>query len=154
MNKIILKNFSYMAIGFLVTFVLYRTSLFMIRNSLEEISGHSQAFYLAIVQFIIMPLCLIVGSTISGYLIPPVLVRRSLLSYLFISPGIYVALFYFSLLGLLAYSLSAGKSNSACIIYSIIASLAWVSISTLSTRLGIYLQRKTVVHTAFEPDAE
>lgn len=146
-----MKKISYVILGGAISIGLYIAIVFLIVTPIQRSSGHSPESYLGIVFLIIMPICLIIGSAISGYLIQPIMGHRSLLRYLFVSPGIYAALF-----SLLPTLFQIGKLIPSFVVFSIISSLTWGVISVFGTRLGIYLKDRKVrqSNNQLKPDAQ
>lgn len=132
-----MKKLAYVVLGVAISIALYLATVFIIITPLQKTSGHSPEAYMGLVFLIVMPICFIVGSAISGYLIQPLLGHRSLLTYIFISPGVYAALF-----SVLPTLFQIGRLIPDFVIFSIISSSVWGCISVAGTHIGIYLKDK------------
>ena len=74
-----MKKKLYVILGIVVSLALYFFILYGFISSIQKSAGRSPEAYLGIVMMVIMPLCLIVGSMISGYLIQPLMKKRTIL---------------------------------------------------------------------------
>lgn len=119
-----LKKVSYIFLGGIITGALFYLILFLVERTQPELS-----VFINLAIFIIMPLSVIVGSAVTGYLIKPIHGARSLLNYIFLSPGIYISVIVLFF-------------NYRDFFDFFILSLLWGCLSVLGSLLGLHLRDK------------
>lgn len=134
-----MKKILYVFLGMAISVLLYFGVIFIFINPIQRSSGHSPESYLSFMFMIILPLCIFLGSLISGYLIHPLLKHRSFIKYLLISPG-----FYLGLSSLIPTVIQAGNLMHGFIYFSIISSVVWLVTSVIGTRLGLFIKEKGI----------
>jgi hypothetical protein len=144
-----MKKTGYVLLGLGISTLLYLAFLYLISLAIGRAFG-DQYWWLFFI--IIVPVCLIIGSFFSGYLIQPHMKQRSFFRYLLISPGVYLSLVgLVPLLVYLAQSLVQHSSIQpvgipAAIIYLVpaILSLEWIVASFIGTRIGVFLRDRRI----------
>src|SRR5512141_2964380 len=90
--------------GLAVSLLLYYASIWAIVSPLQKSSGREPEAYMGLVFVIIMPACLLVGSTLSGYYLRDTTKKHSAQSVIVSSPGLY-----YGILTLIPILLQAGS---------------------------------------------
>lgn len=116
-----MKKILYVILGIVVSLALYFFIVYAFISPIQKSAGRSPESYLGIVMMVIMPLCLMVGSMISGHLIQPLMKKRTIIGYLVISPGLYFAY--------------------AVILFPF-CTIIWIIISIIGTYLGVFIKDK------------
>jgi hypothetical protein len=144
-----MKKIGYVLLGLGVSILLYLPFLYLIPLAIRRTPGKH---YSLIAFMIILPVCLIIGSLLSGYLIQPHMKQRSFFRYLLISPGVYLSLagLVTLLVSLAPLLTQPGKIQSVgyiiylVIIYLVIIFLEWIVTSFIGTRIGIFLKDRRI----------
>jgi hypothetical protein len=125
-----MKKFSYVLLGGIISVALYFFVVFVLVAPIQRATGHSAESFLGLAFLIVMPVSLIVGSAVTGYLIQPIIGERSLQKYIYINPGVY--------LGLLTIFFNFRQLFAEFFLLSVV----WGFISAPGLRLGLRLRDK------------
>jgi len=145
-----MKKIGYVLLGLgiiILCVLFYMAFLYLISRAIGRAHGEQ---YLWVVFIIFMPVCFIIGSCFSGYLIQPHMKQRSFFRYLLISPGVYLSLV--GLVPALVYlaqllyqpqpSDFPPKGFVAAII--LFGYLEWIVASFVGTRIGVFLRDRRI----------
>ena len=132
-----MKRVLYIITGAGVTILLYSIALLLVINPMIKSSGESPESYMGFALMVILPLCLLVGSIVSGYLAQPFLKQRSALEYLVMSPGFYLAIAF-----LIPALIQARTLERVLLLLSIRSAMIWIFVSFVGTRLGVFFRDK------------
>ncbi|MGB8959503.1 MAG: hypothetical protein WCC00_10905 [Candidatus Aminicenantales bacterium] len=114
----------------------------MIATSLFSRSSHYAPFIF--ISLVIAPLSLLAGSFLTGFLAQPS-VKKAGLSYLLLSPGLYLALGWFFYWIVLPEEISGFES------LAILSSITWTAFSSLGVFLGFkFRTRKRYPPVSFD----
>lgn len=130
-----MKKVLYVITGAGVTILFYSIALFLVINPMIKSSGETPESYMGIALMVILPLCLLAGSFVSGYLVQPLLKQRSALEYLMMSPGSYVAIAY-----LIPTFIQARTLERVFLFFSLLSAMLWIIASFAGTRLGVFFR--------------
>ena len=135
--KRILKLGGYMLTGFVIGSLLCILLSLMTLMIIRPIfGGGSPESYLPILPLIIMPICFLIGSFVTGYLSQPLITRK--LTYLLLTPTLYLFLFY--LIDLLMSTDSMEGFLSFIPLYGI--AWVWTLFSLGGVYWGAYIRSK------------
>jgi hypothetical protein len=129
------RKFLYVITGAGVTILFYSISLFLIFNPKIQSSGEAPESYMGTAFMVILPICFLIGSFVSGYLIQPLLEKRSAVDLLLVSPGFYAALIF-----LIPTFLQARTLDRFFSFFSLLSAMMWVITSFAGTRLGVFFR--------------
>ena len=132
-----MKRVLYIITGAGVTLLLYSIALLLVINPMIKSSGESPESYMGFALMVILPLCLLVGSIVSGYLAQPFLKQRSALEYRGMSPGCYLAIAF-----LIPALIQARTIEQTLLLLSIRSAMIWIFVSFVGTRLGVFFRDK------------
>jgi len=120
------KIFGYVVLGAIVATTIYWLLVFAIIEPLRARSGRSQVSYLGIAYLILLPLALLFGSALTGFLCYPHL--KTKLGLIGTAPGLYLSLAF------TWANFTYGELSFA--ISMLLPGLIWVLVSWAGTRLG------------------
>jgi hypothetical protein len=133
-----MKKIGCVILGLFISYVLYIPIIFLIISPNQESLGLSSESFMYITFMITLPICLIVGSMVSGYLVQPLLIKRTIFTYLLLSPGLYVAIF-----NLLPLIINVdGLYSSYILLLTFISVAVYLFVSVIGTRLGVFIKDK------------
>ncbi|HRT26577.1 MAG TPA: hypothetical protein P5551_06290 [Syntrophales bacterium] len=129
------QKFLYVITGAGVTLLFYSIILFLAINPRIQSSGEAPESYMGIAFMVIFPVCFLIGSFVSGYLVQPLLEKRSAMDFLWVSPGFYAALVF-----LVPTLLQARTLNRFFLFFFLLSAMIWMVASFAGTRLGVFFR--------------
>ncbi|HOD36680.1 MAG TPA: hypothetical protein PLR20_08935 [Syntrophales bacterium] len=126
-----MKKVLYVITGAGVALILHAIIIFLFINRTVQSGGETPGPYAGLALMVVFPLCLLVGSFVSGYLTRALMRLRSTLDYLLVSPGFYAALIF-----LIPTFLQLRTLGRDLFIISVFSAALWIFSSFVGTRLG------------------
>lgn len=124
--------FLYVVLGAIVSIAIYWFSVFIIVEPLRARSGRSPESYLGLAYLIMLPLALVLGSALTGFLSYPHL--KTKLGLIATAPGLYFFVLF------TATNFWYGEFGFA--VSMLFAGLVWFLVSWAGTSLGYYLRTR------------
>ena len=125
----IMKKIGYISIGLIVSVLLSYLAVVLIINPIMKETGQSPESLMGHVYLIVYPICLLLGSTLSGYLLSPI-ITKNIKEYFKYLPGLYASIPY--LIGIL--------STPVLALLFALAALANIIMSAIGMYVGMKLR--------------
>ena len=120
-------------LGFAIAFGLYMTVGMFLLDYLQHQGGGSPESYLGIAFIAVLPICLFIGSFVSGYFGQPYINNPYL--FIVLCPGIYAGIYVLA---------TSGGTIEGFLEFMIKCSSVWVISSIVGMYLGKYLRAKII----------
>jgi predicted branched-subunit amino acid permease len=102
-------------------------------DHLQHKGGGEPESYLGIAFMIILPICLIIGSLVAGYLSQPYI--RNAYLFILLCPGLYAAIYVVG---------NSGGTIEGFLESMLLCSVVWILTSVVGVYLGKYLRAKRI----------
>ena len=126
---------AFAVLGSVIAFGLYMTLGMFLLDYLQHQGGGSAESYMGIAFMAILPVCLVIGSFVPGYLCQPYMRRPYL--FILLCPGLYAAIYVIS---------SSGGTIEGFFEFMLLCSAVWIFSSIIGVYAGKYLRAKRIAN--------
>ena len=126
---------AFAVLGSVIAFGLYMTLGMFLLDYLQLQGGGSAESYMGIAFIVVLPVCLIVGSFISGYFCQPYIHNPYL--FILLCPGLYAAIYVIA---------SSGGTIEGFLEFMLLCSAVWIFSSLIGVYSGKYLRTKRIAN--------